>query len=334
MSTQNLHACNFPASGKQKPSLERPLSIRVQLEHLDGLQRLLHQDRAISLLSARLRAAWALLLRCYAGTNDVCFGLEEPGQSIAENMTLSCPVLWLPIDESHTLREVVETAGDDDRIQSSDSSSSSHTYNFNTSFLIRHPGIANHGAQKAASAHMSEQVRTPEAVVAISNLGQCNMRLLAKVLKGGLSVFLDYRNAFCPTEHAKDIASTMDKILTNIIVSPDTVVADMDSLSLRNQMQLEKWNADPLAQVDMTIHGMFQEVAENSPNLEAVCAWDGSLTYQELDLMTSKVAAHLVELGICPEVFVPLCFEKSKWNVVAIFSVLKAGGACKSIASP
>lgn len=47
--------------------------------------------------------------------------------------------------------------------------------------------------------------------------------------------------------------------------------------------------------------------------------------------MTSKVAAHLVELGVFPEVFVPLCFEKSKWNVVAIFSVLKAGGACKSI---
>ena len=51
------------------------------------------------------------------------------------------------------------------------------------------------------------------------------------------------------------------------------------------------------------------------------------MTYAELEETSSGLAHHLVALGIGPEVLVPLCFEKSRFTIIAMLAVLKAGGA-------
>jgi amino acid adenylation domain-containing protein len=79
--------------------------------------------------------------------------------------------------------------------------------------------------------------------------------------------------------------------------------------------------------VERCIHDLFVEQAEARPDAPAICAWDGELTYGELDALSTKLAGHLVELGVKEEDMVPLCFEKSMWTVVAMLAVLKAGGA-------
>lgn len=150
------------------------------------------------------------------------------------------------------------------------------------------------------------------------------------MLKSGVSAFLEYRNSFIPTEHAKNIASTLDKILSGVLTSPDTTIATAQILSDRNKAQIEKWNKHPLDYVQSTIHGIIADNVERIPNEEAVCSWDGSLTYEQLGCYASRLASYLVDVGVGPEVIVPLCFEKSKWNVVAMVAVLMAGGACKS----
>ncbi|KAF2634386.1 acetyl-CoA synthetase-like protein, partial [Massarina eburnea CBS 473.64] len=155
---------------------------------------------------------------------------------------------------------------------------------------------------------------------------QCNLRLLVKFLKSGISIFLEYRNSFIPTEQARNIASTIDKILSSVLSTPSQLIRDADFLSERNRLQLEKWNSTPLEHVQRTVHDLIIESAEKTPQAQAVCAWDGDLTYGELIEYATRVAAHLVDLGVGAEVIVPLCFEKSKWNVVATLSVLLAGG--------
>lgn len=60
-------------------------------------------------------------------------------------------------------------------------------------------------------------------------------------------------------------------------------------------------------------------------------SWDGSWTYAELERLSSCLALRLKTLGIGPEVPVLLCFEKSKWHVLASLAVLKAGGVCASV---
>ena len=79
--------------------------------------------------------------------------------------------------------------------------------------------------------------------------------------------------------------------------------------------------------IEYCVHELIKTKAQIRADAPAICAWDGQITYGELDRLSTKVAGHLVQLGVKPESFVLLCFEKSMWTVVAMLAVLKAGGA-------
>lgn len=91
--------------------------------------------------------------------------------------------------------------------------------------------------------------------------------------------------------------------------------------------QLWKWNSVVPSRVEKSIHELFEERVREHPDAPAVGAWDGDLTYAELDRITSMLAEHLIQEGVTPGKLVPLYFEKSKWTTVAVLAVLKAGGA-------
>ncbi|KFY99001.1 hypothetical protein V500_01494 [Pseudogymnoascus sp. VKM F-4518 (FW-2643)] len=87
------------------------------------------------------------------------------------------------------------------------------------------------------------------------------------------------------------------------------------------------WNATVPEAVDACVHDLISERTEQQPDAPAICAWDGELTYRELDELSTRLAHQLVSLGVGPNVIVPLCFEKSMWTPVAMLAVMKAGGA-------
>ncbi|KAI5861034.1 nonribosomal peptide synthase [Durotheca rogersii] len=89
------------------------------------------------------------------------------------------------------------------------------------------------------------------------------------------------------------------------------------------------WNATVPRAVEDCVHDLI--VGQMLPEAAAVCAWDGELTYNELDSLSTRLSYRLVELGVGPEVIVPLCFEKSMWMPVAMLGVMKAGGASCAI---
>jgi len=81
------------------------------------------------------------------------------------------------------------------------------------------------------------------------------------------------------------------------------------------------------AQINECVHERFTRWAISQPDAPAICAHDGEYTYSELDAVTDRLAHRLVQLGVGPDIFVPTCFDKSIFAVVAMLSVLKAGGA-------
>lgn len=107
---------------------------------------------------------------------------------------------------------------------------------------------------------------------------------------------------------------------------PEATLAELPVLPPQELEQIREWNSGVPSVVERCIHDIVQEQVVADPEAQAVCAWDGELTYRELNDLSSQVAAHLVSLGVGPEKVVPLCFEKSKWTVVAMLSVLKASG--------
>ncbi|OJJ99913.1 hypothetical protein ASPACDRAFT_29371 [Aspergillus aculeatus ATCC 16872] len=75
-----------------------------------------------------------------------------------------------------------------------------------------------------------------------------------------------------------------------------------------------------------TLHGVFQQNVLDRPDASAVCAWDGDLTYRELDEKSSTLAHILRHRGVQDGALVALCFDHSLWTAVAMMAVSKAGG--------
>lgn len=106
-------------------------------------------------------------------------------------------------------------------------------------------------------------------------------------------------------------------------------MAQLDLPDNEQKLQMSSWNpSDPFAaQVNACMHDLVSAKSDQMPNAEAVCSWEGSLTYLELNRLSSIAAEKLQSAGVGPGVYVPFAHEKSIWAVVAILAILKAGGA-------
>ncbi|KUJ11332.1 acetyl-CoA synthetase-like protein, partial [Mollisia scopiformis] len=100
-------------------------------------------------------------------------------------------------------------------------------------------------------------------------------------------------------------------------------VEDSSSKSLEKILE---WYPTVPPAVDTLVHILIQKQAAWLPQSQAVCSWDGDLSYAELDDLSSRLAAYLAAQGVGSETIVPLCFEKSVWAIVSVLAVLKAGG--------
>lgn len=139
---------------------------------------------------------------------------------------------------------------------------------------------------------------------------------------------MSYRCHTISQKYAHSIVTTFRRIvedLANVRVQTE----QSGVISAEDMQQMASWNPrDPFAHMqDSCMHHLFEAKARAMPNSEAVCAWDGSLTYLELENFSSSVAQRLVALGVGPGIYVPFAYEKSLWTVVAMLGILKAGGA-------
>ncbi|KAL7948195.1 non-ribosomal peptide synthetase [Trichoderma barbatum] len=89
--------------------------------------------------------------------------------------------------------------------------------------------------------------------------------------------------------------------------------------------QLWAWNQHVPSYIQRCMHDIIAEQALQQPHKVAVESWDGSLTYQELDNLSSQLARQILQRKTGAGSKIPLCFEKSMWTVVAVLAVMKAG---------
>ena len=103
---------------------------------------------------------------------------------------------------------------------------------------------------------------------------------------------------------------------------------DMTTLSEDDRRKILEWNLDLPEPIDARIYELFAAAAQNSPNAPAICSWDGDYTYQDLDLLSTRLAHHFGDLGLQPEQnhVVAIHLPKCKWVPVLVLAILKAGG--------
>lgn len=104
-------------------------------------------------------------------------------------------------------------------------------------------------------------------------------------------------------------------------------LCSINPVSASDKRQIRTWNSTRPEPVTELLHGLFVRKARETLHALATEAWDGRFTYSELDIASSHLARLLIRAGVKREDMTPICFEKSKWVLVAMLGVLKAGGA-------
>ncbi|RAK87151.1 non-ribosomal peptide synthetase [Aspergillus costaricaensis CBS 115574] len=110
----------------------------------------------------------------------------------------------------------------------------------------------------------------------------------------------------------------------------DNRITDIPSVPPESLERIWGWNNIVPSPVKATINDMVEKQVEEQPTAIAIHAWDGDLTYGELDHLATNLATKLDHLGVGPSLLgtnyvVPLYFEKSKWAIVSILGTLKTG---------
>ncbi|KHN96077.1 Amino acid adenylation [Metarhizium album ARSEF 1941] len=105
----------------------------------------------------------------------------------------------------------------------------------------------------------------------------------------------------------------------------DARLASLSWISGEDLATLGRWNESLPPPVRGLIHDILPHAAQKHPRKTAVESWDGSLTYSELDDVSSRLAAELVAWN--PTKIIALHFPKGISMVVSMWAVLKAGRA-------
>jgi amino acid adenylation domain-containing protein len=135
---------------------------------------------------------------------------------------------------------------------------------------------------------------------------------------------------FTVTWHVESLADTVKLCMAK----PDASIQSLLGPTRHDLDAIWGWNHELPPTNDFCMHDVISERAQRHPDKEAVSSWDGSLTYGQIDRYSTYLAHVLrTELGVQLHDFVPLCFEKSRWTIVAVLAVMKAG-ACMVMMDP
>ena len=288
-------------------------------------------------MSTIIRAAWAVTISKYANSSDVVFGATLSGRSgpITEVESIVGPTsttvpIRIILDPFNSVADFLQGIQN----QALDM------------MPFEHRGLANIGRidskalaacdfgnllviQPKPDADMDGNImhRRHSGSIHVGIFDTYPLTMECVLEEEGLTVKAIYDPEVIEEALMNRICSQFQHTLCQLCICHDQDrIQDIQTINPEDHETLWRWNANLPDAVDSCIHSLIEQITLEDPNAQAICAWDGELSYGDLDLQSSRVAHHLRGMGVGPEVRVPLLFNKSKWFVVAILGVLKAGG--------
>uniref|UniRef100_UPI0006D8AD5A non-ribosomal peptide synthetase n=1 Tax=Pseudomonas mediterranea TaxID=183795 RepID=UPI0006D8AD5A len=131
---------------------------------------------------------------------------------------------------------------------------------------------------------------------------------------------------------AQRICAYMEAALASLAqaleCTPDSSLADLPILPEAEREQLlVAFNAtDAEYPLEQTIHGLFEEQVQRTPEVLAVLHGGQRLSYAELNERANRLAHYLRGQGVRPDSRVAICVERGTDMVVGLLAILKAGG--------
>ncbi|KAI8716682.1 hypothetical protein NCS52_00962400 [Fusarium sp. LHS14.1] len=269
-------------------------------------------------LSTLAEAAWGVLLGRYFDAEDVCFGIVRSGRTVPVPgiETLIGPTLATiprrlrPVREQGVQSYLQQVQGETIRsmpweqyglsnIRKIDDDTS-QACKFSSMLVVQPPIVEDTGALLIPEDHLAKGFIDSDCVIV-----DCR-----PTGDGKITVTIIYDDRLMSNNDAQWIAYHFSQTLEQLSSGQATTI---EHLNLSGQQRLDRefdWNSTEIAVCNRLVDDVFSERASEWADLLAVEGPDASLSYQQLDALSSIGA-----------------FKLSAAMVVAMFSVLKAGAA-------
>ena len=290
-----------------------------------------------------VRTAWAILQACYTGCQDVIFGATMSGRNApvsgVEQMaapTITTLPVHIVLDNQQSVEDLLQAVQsqvldmipfEQTGLQSIRrvSKAAEEACRFQT-LLIVQPILSNENSQHGG---LFEKDARGTVDGFVNEVRTYALALDCQLEDGGVRVRVNFDSRVIDQLRVSRMMDQLEHVLLQLCDESNRMskVCNLNPTTQKDLGDIWAWNTSVPTTVDSCMHDIISTMARGQPLNPAICAWDGELTYRQLDDMSTALAHRLVEFGIEPGVIVPLCFEKSMWLPVAVLAVAKAGGA-------
>ncbi|KAF6795323.1 NRPS protein [Colletotrichum sojae] len=293
-----------------------------------------------------LRAAWALLVGRYSESESVVFGSTMSGRTAPVvgierilGPTISTVPVRVHVNPALTAAEfLAEVQGQGNSMIAFEhiglqniskyGPAARQACDFHNHLVIQPAPPAAAGNESGAEElQVTDVAADNESFDIYPLVMQCNVGSDDDV---EVSVSFDPR--IVPDVHMSRICDQFEHVVNQLAsgAAKGTKLSEITACSPSDLAQIREWNLESRSEPEafrICAHDLIRQQAIKNPRAEAIYSWEGNLTYAQLDALSTAFGARLAELGVGPEVLVPMCFEKSRWAVVAMLGIMKAGGA-------
>ncbi|KAG0155644.1 hypothetical protein PDIDSM_2817 [Penicillium digitatum] len=302
-------------------------------------------------LNIQLRMAWAMTMFQYASSSDVVFGVtvtgrngDLPGLDLVTGPTFATIPIRAIRNDSNTVEETLSSF-QSQMIEaipfehcglqniSSVSKDAALACGFQTLLIIQSAAGKQEDSCEKKLIFASPVIESPRA-----NTQADTYALTIECAPQGdiITVRAIFDSALLPVQTIKRVLQLFSHVFHEIPHDPSRRIGEISMITKEDQSQLAAWNSTLLEKPILddekwkpcSVYDLIQRQCHAHPSDFAISAWDGNLTYEQLNLQASIFAAHLAQnTTVGPEMIVPLCFEKSLWTTVAMLGVMKTGAA-------
>jgi amino acid adenylation domain-containing protein len=155
-----------------------------------------------------------------------------------------------------------------------------------------------------------------------------DLTLMVAQQPDGLRLALWYRTDLHRPETADRILGHLRAILEAAVEDPMRRIRDLPLMSAAEERAVVAESVAASVAVDQTpVYQQFMAAAQRTPHAAAVTSGTHTLTYSELDQLTSQVAHRLCALGVIRGAAIGLCTDRSVDAIVGMLGIMKAGAA-------
>lgn len=333
----NLQGKHFPSLALGRSSARPNQQTAYRIQDI----RWTHGDVTTSNI---IRSAWAVTVARFASSTEALFGTTVTGRQapLANIKRMAGPTIaTVPVrvvinwdgSVNELLHSVQRQAVDMISYEQTGlqnirrfSDEAAYACNFQ-SLLVVQPAVEE--SNSAENLYVSGSAQAPQAVAnQWQDFSSYAIVIECQLEPTGLQVCLAFDSSLISEAQIQDLLQNLEHVLLQFVDKGrgserlGTVVANDSSLE-----PVWTWNEKVPEPIELVVHDMILHQCHLRPYAPAICAWDGDLTYGQLDELSTLLACQLLHEGLKPGDIVALFFEKSMWMPVAALAVMKSGAA-------